>query len=54
MEPQDVAVFDRVGDGVSVQALLEQVLGGPHRGLGVLDLLQRGVGIEDGGASEAE
>jgi hypothetical protein len=28
MEAQDVAVFDGVGDGVGVQAALEQVVGG--------------------------
>jgi len=54
MEPEDVAVSDSVSDGVGVQSVLQQILGGAHGGLSVLDLLLRRVGIEDGGASEAE
>ncbi len=54
VEAQDVAVLDGVGDGVGVQLLLEQVRRGAHGGLGVLDLLQAGIGLEDGRAGEAE
>ena len=54
MEAQDVAVFDGVGDGVLVQAALEQVVGGAVAGLLAFDLLIRGVLLEDGRAGEAE
>ena len=46
VEAQDVAVLNGVGDGVGVQLLLEQVCRGAHGGLGVLDLLQAGIGLE--------
>ena len=51
---QDVAVLNGVGDRVGVQLLLEEVRRGAHRGLGVLDFLQGGIGLEDGRAGEAE
>jgi hypothetical protein len=54
VEAQDVAVLDGVGDGVGVELLLEEVFRGAHGGLGVLDLLQGGIGLEDGRAGEAE
>ena len=54
MEAQDVAVLDGVGDGVGVKLLLEKVRRGAHRRLAVLDLLQAGIGLKDGGAGEAE
>jgi hypothetical protein len=54
VEAQDVAVLDGVGDGVGVELLLEEVRRGAHGGLGVLDLLQGGIGLEDGRAGEAE
>ena len=43
-----------MGDGVGVELLLEEVFRGLARGLLVLDLLQRGVFLEDRRAGEAE
>ena len=43
-----------MGDGVGVQLLLEEIRRGAHRSLGVLNLLQGGIGLEDGRAGEAE
>ncbi len=54
MEAQDVAVFDGVGDGVLMQAALEQVVRGAVAGLLAFDLLIAGVLFEDRRASEAE
>ena len=54
MKPQHVPVLDRVGDGVGVEPLLEEVLGRLHGGLLGLDLLRGGVFLEDGRAGETE
>jgi len=54
VEAQDVRVLDGVGDGVSVELLLEEVHGSPHGGLFVFDPLCGGVLLEDGRAGEAE
>ena len=54
MEAQHIGVFNRVGDGVGVQPLLEQVFGGPELRLVALDLPGGGVVLEDGRAGEAE
>ena len=54
VEAQDVPVLDGVGEGVDVELLLEQVRRGAHGGLLVLDLLESGIGLEDGRAGEAE
>ena len=60
MKAQDVAVFDGVGDGVGVEPLLEQVLGGDQRLFRVVGASLRfdsgdgGVVLEDGRAGEAE
>ena len=54
MEAQDIPVLNGMGDGVGVELLLEEVLCGAHGGLGVHDLLLRGIGLEDGRAGEAK
>ncbi len=54
VEPQNVAVLNGVSDRVGVKPLLKQIVGRAHGGLRVLDLLQRGVGVEDGRSGEAE
>ena len=54
VEAQDVPILDRVGDGVGVQLLLEEVLGGSEGGHVSLDLLDGRVVLEDRGAGEAE
>ena len=54
MEAEDVPIINGVGDGVGVELFLEQILRGAHGGLGVLNLLQGGIGLEDGRAGEAE
>ena len=54
VEAQDVAVFDGVGDGVGVELLLEDVVGGLERGLLAFDLLIGGILLEDRRAGEAE
>ena len=54
METEDVPILDRVGDGVGVELLLEEVLGGSQRGDVSLDLLDGRVVLKDRGASEAE
>jgi hypothetical protein len=53
VEAEDVPVLDGVGDGVGVELLLEEVLGGRRRPA-PLDLLIGGVFLEDGRAGEAE
>ena len=54
VETEDVPILDRVGDGVGVEILLEEVLGGSKGGDVSLDLLDGRVVVEDRGASEAE
>ena len=54
MKAEDILVLDRVGDGVSVELILEKVLGGLKGGDVSLDLLDGRVILEDRGASEAE
>lgn len=54
MEAQNVAIFNGVGDGVLVQAALEQVIGGAVTGLLTLNLLNAGVLRKDGRASETD
>lgn len=54
MELQDVAVFDRVRDGIGVQFALEEVLRGAERGNIAIDLPDGGVFSEDRRAGEAE
>ena len=54
VETEDVLILDRVGDGVGVEFLLEEVLGGSQGGDVSLDLLDGRVVLEDRGASEAE
>ena len=54
VETEDVPSLDRVGDGIGVELLLEEVLGGSQGGDVSLDLLDGRVVLEDRGASEAE
>ena len=54
MEAQHIAIFDGVGDGVGVQLLLKDVLGGFIRRRLAFDLLIAGVFVEDRRAGEAE
>ena len=54
VEAEDVPILDRVGDGVGVELLLEEVLGGSKGGDVALDLLDGRVVLEDRGAGEAE
>ena len=54
METEDVPILDRVGDGVSVELFLEEVLGGSKGGDVSLDLPDGRVVLKDRGASEAE
>jgi len=54
VEAQDVAVFDGVGDGVLVQAALEQIVGGAVAGLLAFDLLDACVLLENRCAGKAE
>ena len=54
MEAEDILILDRVGDCVSVELILEKVLGGLKGGDVSLDLLDGRVVLKDRGASEAE
>jgi hypothetical protein len=54
VEAQDVAIVDGVGDGVGVQLLLEDVLGGGVGADGAVHLDVAGVLLEDGRAGKAE
>ena len=54
VEAEDVPILDRVGDGVGVKLLLEEVLGGSKGGDVSLDLLDGRVLLEDRRAGEAE
>ena len=54
MKLEDVAVFNGVGDGVLVQAALEQVVCRAVAGLLTFNLLIAGVLLEDGRAGEAK
>ena len=54
VEAEDVPILDRVGDGVSVELFLEEVLGGSKGGDVSLDLPDGRVVLKDRGASEAE
>ena len=54
VEAEDVPILDCVGNGVGVELLLEEVLGGSKGGDVSLDLLDGRVVLEDRGASEAE
>jgi hypothetical protein len=54
MEAQHVAIFNGVGDGVGVQLLLEDILGGFVGSLLTFDLLIVGVLPKDGRARKAK
>ena len=54
VEAEDVPILDRVGDGVGMELLLEEVRGGAQGGDVSLDLPDGGVVLEDRGAGEAE
>ena len=54
MEAQHVGVFNGVGDGVGVELLLEQVFGRSELPFFTLELLGRGVRLEDGRAGKAK
>ena len=54
VEAEDVPILDRVGDGVSVELFLEEVLGCSKGGDVSLDLPDGRVVLKDRGASEAE
>lgn len=54
VELEDVFILNGVGDGVFVQRLLKDVLGGLVAGLFAIDLLDGGVLLKDGGAGKAE
>ena len=54
VKPEHIPVFDGVRDRVGMKALLEQLLGRPHRRLLGFDLLQRRVVVKDRGAGETE
>ena len=54
VEAQHVAILDGMGNGVGMQLLLEQVCRGAHGGLGILDFLLAGIGLENGCASKTE
>ncbi|MNP63373.1 hypothetical protein D3C76_1587600 [compost metagenome] len=54
MEAQNIAVFDRMSDGVLVQATLEQIIRGAVAGLLAFDLLIVGILLENGCAGETE
>ena len=54
VKAQDVAILDGVGDGVLMQATLEEVVGRAVTGLLTFDLLVAGVLLEDGCAGKAK
>src|SRR5690625_3351126 len=54
MKAQHVAVINGVGDGVGVQLLFKDILGGAVAAHGAVDLLVAGVFIKDGRAGKAE
>src|SRR5690625_6172754 len=54
MSAQHLAVINRVGNGVGVPSLFEDVLGGAVAAYGAVKLLVAGVVVKDGRAGKAE